>query len=173
MTRSTSNTVQEKSLWKETQLLNGKTNVYQPSEGKEEEKIEENNEKKPQKVAPKYSFLTELVFLVTHALMLHKSVNTEYIKFAQKVQEEHQKLGQQDPQFLELYKKRLCYDAQLLDPYLINQIYKLSTFESLLIVNSFGVPVKNLEDVEKIFEETQSIKNEDFQDKIALPAYWA
>ena len=165
--------VQEKSIWKEIQLLNGKTNVYQPSEGKEEEKVEESNENKPQKEVPKYTFLTELVFLVTHALMLHKSVNKEYIKFAQKVQEEHQKLGQQDPQFLELYKKRLCYDVQLLDPYLINQTYKLITFESLLIVNSFNVPVKNLDEIEKIFENTQSLKNEDFEDKIALPAYWA
>jgi len=149
------NYVQQKPLFKDILLLNGKINTIQEVQD------------------PKYSFLTELIFIVTHALFLHTNTNKRYLEFVRKVQEEHERSGQQSQSFLNLYGFKLAYDVQLNDPYLLTQTYKLLAFNSLLILYSFSIEVKDFEDISQIFELTKKLKSEQFLDKASVPVYWA
>ena len=145
----------EKPLFKDVSLLNGRSNNYVEATGGD------------------FSFLTELIYMTTHALLLHKPANDQFLQFLQKVQEAAQEHGQMSPTFLEMYKTKLGYDVQLLDPYVLNQTLKLLTFDALFIIHAFEVPVKQIEELEKIFELTQLIKGDNFNAKPSIPVSWA
>jgi len=147
--------IQQKPLFKDLLLLNGKTNTLQEVQD------------------PKNSFLTELIFIVSHATFLHNNTNKKYLEFVHKVQDEHERSGQQSQSFLSLYALKLAYDVQLSDPYLFNQINKLLTFDSLLILYSFNIEAKDFGDVSQIFEPTKKLKSEQFLNQLSVPVYWA
>ena len=165
--------IQEKKIWDGILMLNNKSNVCLQFANSEETKTGGEDDEKPQKPVSKYSFITELVFLATHALLLQRSTNKIYIDFTTKNYQTYLRSGVKSPEYVQSYKKLLGYKVQLIDPYLLSQILKLLTFESLLIIHTFGVQVNNLDDICQVFEQTKNIKGEYFTEQVCLPVYWA
>jgi len=149
------NYIGERAVFKDVSLLNGRGNNYL------------------QKAEGEFSFLTELIYMTTHALVLHKPANDQFLKYLRNVQKTADEHGQMSQPFMEAYKTKLGYDIQLLDPYLYNQTLKLLTFDALFTIHAFDVPIKALDDLDKIFEPTQLIKGDDFNARATLPVYWA
>jgi len=138
------NYIAARNIFKEVSLLNGRKNYYL---------------QKPEK---EFTFLTELVYMATHALKVHKSANEQFMTVLKKMGQ----IGNNR-------KTQLGYNVQLQDPYLHDQTLKLLTFDALLIIYTFDVPIKNMKDLDKSFESTQFIKGRDFHTRAAIPVYWA
>ena len=139
--------IQGKKIWSGVQMLNNTPNLESSSKDREESKIENKGDEKTKKDVPKYSFLTELVFLTAHALFLQESANSFYTDLLKIRYEVFQNSGLKSPQYAEILKKVLGYEVQLIDPYLLNQIFAFLTFQSLLILHKFGIPLNNYNDI--------------------------
>jgi len=170
--------LKQKKVFNNVLLINGQTNLYLPSE------LTSNNSDKSESLSnidsldnkgtqEKYTFLSELVFITNHAMLLQVSTHKKFIEFLQKMQKQQNYAGPFSRAFLSLFAKKLGFDVQLADPYLLSHIYKLITFDILFILHTFDVPLKKIEDTNQIFQDIRLPKMEQLNQKNSLPIYWA
>jgi len=161
--------LKEKPIFNNVVLLNGKSNLYiPPSMGMD-------NENKNQE--SKYTFLTELVFLINHALFLQTKTIKSYTDFYRKLADAH-RANPKSPETLQLYARKNAYDIQLLDPELTIYIHRLLAFNALFIISLTGTKLDKVDEAcHEIFIASELLmieKDENAVDTNAsLPAYWA
>ncbi|RZK07333.1 MAG: hypothetical protein EOO43_21610, partial [Flavobacterium sp.] len=137
--------LRQKPVFNNLMLLNGKSNLYIPVEFsndiciKSEDDISGSPNAKLQN-QDKYTFLSELVFIINHAVYLQSSTQKTFIEFLHKMQKQHTYSGPFSRNFISLFVKKLAFDVQLSDPYLLTHMYKLLTFDILLVLFTFNVP---------------------------------
>lgn len=169
------NFLKQKQIFNNIVLINGKTNIYIPSQLKEDDKkeSESNGDNEVKGQSDKYTFLSELVFMVNHAVYLHNPTNKSFIELLQKLQKQHTNSGPSSRNFLSSYSKKLAYDIQAADPQLLTYIYKLLVFDILLIMYTFGAPVTKHDDTSQLFENIKSSQWKDpTTQETSLPIYW-
>ena len=152
--------LQEKPIFDGVILLNGQKNLVF---NKQEELLSEDKK-------PKFSFLTELLFITSHALLLQKKAIKDFATFAQQISLKIRS-GQITNEAQNL-NKYIGYSVQFQDPYLYRSIFKLLTFQALLILHSYDIPIKSLEMPFKLFDQLESLKLEYFEQRPSLPVYW-
>ncbi len=171
--------LKHKPIFNNLMLLNGKTNIYLPVEItnselciKSEDDLSGSPNGKQQSQQEKYTFLSELVFIINHAVYLQSSTQKTFIEFLHKMQKQHTYSGPFSRNFISLFLKKLAFDVQLSDPYLLSHMYKLLTFDILLILFTFNVPYKKSDEISQIFENIKIPKAEDNDEAVSLPMYW-
>ena len=164
--------LRQKPIFNNTMMINGQTILHIPMDISNEAKGMESNTETQETKNPnsKYTFLSELVFIMNHAIMLQSSTHKMFIEFLQKLQRQQ---NQNSRTFLSMCIKKFAYNVQLSDPYLLSHISKLLTFDIMLMLYMLDVPLKKTDDVSQIFENIEILKNDEIGKKISLPIYWA
>ena len=155
------NYIKEKKLFNGIPLFNGQSNIFLPPA--------QNN---PQDQNLKHTFLTEIIIITNHAVLLQMGVYKKYLEFLHHLSKEQHANPAPTPNLLSLYAKKFAYDIHLLDPFLIQNLFKLFTFDILFILYDNQVPIKDSDDPFIIFDQIKNIKVKD-EKSGCIPIYWA
>ena len=157
--------LQEKPIFEKILLLNGLKNTLNNQQ-------ETSNMMENQGTKPKYSFLTELLFMTVHALFLHKKSLKENTQLAQVSLGLARNKTNPDIQDFSFLARSMGHCVHLQDPYLNNYIVRLLTFQTLLILHSYDIPIKSIETTHNLFEQIETLKYEFYKEKSSMPVYW-
>jgi len=150
----------DKPLFENQPLLNGK------SVPKREEEIKQ------------FSFLTELIFMTSHAWLLLRDAFQILVEATRKVSvlmhtTNSAKADSFTKDELEIFKAFYSGRVHLVDPYLTRQIHNLLNFNALLILHSFGVKIQDISDLPSLFEQLDQIEENLSPERGAVLQYWA
>ena len=116
-----------------------------------------------------YSFFTELVFILSHALEQFLKLIELFDKMT------HQLLLDTDTRYLlkiTNYNVRFGFEVHLDDSLLLERILKFLTFQTLYFLQSFDIPIADIQSVPQIFTLTKNLKKIDFESRPTLPINW-
>jgi hypothetical protein len=117
-----------------------------------------------------FNLVTQLIFFTNHALQLHNTCYKQYVRLMEELSKEQQ-ANPTSPKFLSMLAAKFASDVQLMDPYLIQSIFKLFSFDALYILHNREVPVTEMNDISSVFMNITKAKHEG--DKVgAIPVYW-
>jgi len=126
----------------------------------------------------KYTFLTELIFMTSHAWFLAKEAFVSLFEATGRVIVIYQQvdrnftpdsLSKEDLQALKIF---VAGRTQLVDPYLTRQLHNLLNFQALLILHSYGAQVQDINDLPSIFEQCLNKEEGDNSQQGGVLNYW-
>lgn len=125
-----------------------------------------------------FSFLTELIFMTSHAWLLLKDAYQILVEATRKVSVlMHATNSAKADSFTEdelgIFKTFYSGRVHLVDPFLTRQIHNLLNFNALLILHSFGVKIQDMSDLPSIFEQLGQQEEVSSSDQGGVLQYWA
>ena len=150
----------ENKIFNGISLFNGKSNIFLPS-----------GQNNSQDVNTKFTFVTEIIIITNHAVLLQKEAYKKYLEFLHHFSKQ-QHVNPLNQHLLSLYAKKFAYDIQLLDPFLIQNFLQLFTFDILFILSNNQVKIKYNDDPYAIFKQIETITYK-AENTCVVPVYWA
>lgn len=119
-------------------------------------------------------FLTELIYMANHALLLQQSTHKKYNEFYFKLAKTQQAKGDQN-EILKQFSMKFAYDTQLADPFLVHYVLKLLAFDCLIMLHVSGLSINTVDvyvSSQFVQLEELNVNYDDINNDRCIPQYW-